>query len=152
MHSFESCSRNQKCLTSRVQNYLPYSFCEAHGTCPLETSASQADKILESCSSSRLSQCYQTNGSKSDSETCHLAGVVTLKHMYPPCNRHFFHNVGQWEKVSSGQGMPPDVISHSLGAWCLPAFFSQRQHWCVNSQAIDHLPQFLGFVRELGPH
>lgn len=53
----------------------------------------------------------------------HLAGVVTLKNMYPPFNRHFFHNVGQWEKVSSGQGMPPDVISHGLATisnWALP--------------------------------
>ena len=32
------------------------------------------------------------NGSKNDSETSHVAGVVTLTIMYPQFYRYFFHN------------------------------------------------------------
>ena len=51
------------------------------------------------------------NGSNSDSETSHFAGVVTLKKNYLLIYRQLYHNVSLWEKVFLGPIASRDVIT-----------------------------------------
>ena len=64
-----------------------------------------------------------------------LQGVVTLKIMYPPFYRCFFHNVSLWGKAVLGRRASGDVvfikISHdgALSVWGLR--YRQKEKKCL---------------------
>ena len=55
------------------------------------------------------------NGSNSDSETSHFAGVVMLKKNYPLIYGRLFHNVSLWEKVFLGPVASRDDVIPRFG-------------------------------------